>query len=126
MLQLRFGKIVFLVVALAAVGQFANTIYVPAMTMIAASLKINAEHAQWLMTAYLLTLWLHPIYLWSFIRSLWTPPVNIDWAEYLFSRILFNGFCYPFSYTTQRLPYPRLRRWCRRCHGTYRDARLLS
>ncbi len=54
MLQVRFGKIVFLVVALAAVGQFANTIYVPAITMIAASLKINAEHAQWLMTGYLL------------------------------------------------------------------------
>ncbi len=54
MLQVRFGKIVFLVVALAAVGQFANTVYVPAISMIAHELNITAEHAQLLMTAYLL------------------------------------------------------------------------
>jgi MFS transporter, DHA1 family, 2-module integral membrane pump EmrD len=54
MLHVRFGKIVFLVVILASVGQFANTIYVPALSMIAHNLHINPVRAQFLMTAYLL------------------------------------------------------------------------
>ena len=54
MLHVKFGRIVFLVVILASVGQFANTIYVPALSMIAHNLQINPEQAQFLMTAYLL------------------------------------------------------------------------
>ena len=54
MLHVRFGRIVFLVVALVSVGQFANTIYVPALSLIANNLKINPENTQFLMTAYLL------------------------------------------------------------------------
>ena len=54
MLHVKFGRIVFLVVALVSVGQFANTIYVPALTMIADSMRISPEKTQILMTAYLL------------------------------------------------------------------------
>lgn len=50
----RFSQILFLVIAMASVGQLANTIYVPAMAMMAASIHVVPEKIQILMAAYLI------------------------------------------------------------------------
>ncbi|AKP73085.1 Multidrug resistance protein D [Piscirickettsia salmonis] len=55
MQNVRFGRYLFLVIILAAVGQFANTIFVPASSLIANSLHTRPTHVQSLMAAYLLS-----------------------------------------------------------------------
>lgn len=55
MRMLRFGPILFLIITLSAVGQITNTIYVPAMSLIAHDLGVQAHLVQLVMTAYLLS-----------------------------------------------------------------------
>lgn len=50
----KFGLILFLVVALVSVGQLTNTIYVPAMSLIAHSMHIHPERVETLIGIYLL------------------------------------------------------------------------
>lgn len=54
MLQVKFGWLVFLVVALVAIGQMTNTIYVPAMGVIAQNLQVRVEYVENLMAFYLM------------------------------------------------------------------------
>ncbi|ODN43386.1 Bcr/CflA family efflux MFS transporter [Piscirickettsia litoralis] len=51
----RFGRYLFLVIILTAVGQLANTIFVPASDLIANQLQTRPGHVQSLMAAYLLS-----------------------------------------------------------------------
>ena len=51
----KFSVILFLVVALVSVGQLTNTIYVPAMAMIAHDMHIHPERVEMLIGGYLLT-----------------------------------------------------------------------
>jgi len=51
---MRFASLIVLISLLAAAGQFANTIFVPAMGIIAAALHVSAHNIQGLIAAYLL------------------------------------------------------------------------
>ncbi|MCP4176739.1 MAG: MFS transporter [bacterium] len=51
---MRFTSLIFLISILVAAGQLANTIFIPAMGMIAASLHVSAHNIQGLLAAYLL------------------------------------------------------------------------
>lgn len=54
MLKVRPGLLMFLVVAMVSVGQITNTIYVPAMSLIAHGLHVHSQEIENLMAFYLL------------------------------------------------------------------------
>ena len=64
MRMLRFGPILFMLIALSAVGQLSNTIFVPAMSVIARDMSVKISLVQLLMSTYLIAYGFVAVCLW--------------------------------------------------------------
>lgn len=73
--NLNHTPLMLLLVVLVAVGQMAQTVYVPAMSDIAASLQVSGGNVQGIMAAYLITYGLSQLFYGPLSDSIGRRPV---------------------------------------------------